>query len=129
MYTCQPQLNSKHLIQEKNKVKKIILFMVLSLSMICLSVAAVSAGDGNYRKGKYSFRKSCRTCHSDSGTAESLSPDSKTQAQWKRVFKPNKYKKLECAAEWEKLSEKDRNNIFSYLHKYAFDSPTPAKCK
>lgn len=107
-----------------------ILLIILIISTVCFTGAMVSAaGEGNYRKGKYTFKKNCRTCHNDSGSAVSLSPDSKTQAQWKRTFKPGKHKKLECTAEWEKLSEADRNDIFAYLHKYAFDSPSPAKCK
>jgi len=110
-------------------MKKLFCFIVLTIFMFCGFAAVVSAGDGNFRKGKYTFRKSCRTCHNDQGTAVALSPDSKTQAQWKRIFKPGKHKKLGCAAEWEKLSEAERNDIFSYLHKYAFDSPSPAKCK
>lgn len=111
-------------------MRKTILSITLIVAIGCLGAAVVSAaGDGNYRKGKYTFKKNCRTCHNDSGSADSLSPDSKTQAQWKRIFKPGKYKKLECAPEWEKLSETDRNDIGAYLHKYAFDSPSPAKCK
>jgi len=87
-----------------------------------------SADKGNARKGKYTFRKSCRSCHNDA-SAVSISPDSKTQAQWTRQFKSSKYEKLACKDEWAKISEKDRLDIFTYLHKYAFDSPTPAKCK
>ena len=36
---------------------------------------------------------------------------------------------LECSAEWEKLSEKDRGDIYAYLWGHAYDSPSPAKCK
>ncbi len=108
--------------------KMIVLFVSLGL-ILGLSASAFSKGKGNHRKGKYTYRKTCRSCHNDSGTAVSLSPDSKTQAQWEKTFTPKTYEKFECKDEWAKLSEDDLNNIFAYLHKYAFDSPTPAKCK
>ncbi len=109
---------------------KKIVFILVSLTIVLgFSALGFSADKGNYRKGKYTFRKSCRTCHSDSGTAKALSPDSKTQAQWERTFKANKYNKLACKDEWAKISDQERLDIFTYLHKYAFDSPSPAKCK
>jgi hypothetical protein len=56
-----------------------------------------------------------------------LSPNSKTQAEWKKVF--DTYKQLACKDVWEKLSDKDRQDIFSYAHGHAFDSPSPVKCQ
>jgi len=105
-------------------------FVIISLTLVLgFSSLGFSADSGNARKGKYTFRKSCRSCHNDAGTATSISPDSKTQAQWTRQFKADKYEKLTCKDEWAKLSEEDRQDIYTYLHKYAFDSPSPAKCK
>jgi cytochrome c553 len=104
--------------------------VLIALTLVAgFSSLGFSAEEGNARKGKYTFRKSCRTCHNDAGTAVSISPDSKTQAQWTRQFKASKIKRLACKDEWAKLSEEDRQDIYSYLHKYAFDSPSPAKCK
>jgi len=42
---------------------------------------------------------------------------------------PGTGKSLSCKAEWEKRSEKDLQDIFSYMYNHAFDSPSPAKCK
>ncbi len=88
---------------------------------------ALAEGKGNSRKGKYLFRKSCRTCHSEGAGAKELSPVSKTQAEWEEVFKV--LDTVECKEEIAKLSEKDSLDIYSYLHGHAFDSPSPAKCK
>ena len=88
---------------------------------------AVASEKGNARKGKYLFRKNCRTCHMNEGTAQELSPNSKTQAEWNKVFES--YDQLECKAAWENLSEKDRYDMYTQLWGHAFDSPTPAKCK
>jgi len=108
--------------------KKIGVILVALTMVLSFSSLGFAADKGNARKGKYTFRKSCRSCHNDT-SAVSISPDSKTQAQWTRQFKPTKYQKLTCKDEWTKLSEKDRLDIYTYLHKYAFDSPSPAKCK
>lgn len=106
------------------------LFILVSLCVVLgFSTVSFSADKGNARKGKHLFRATCRACHQDGASAKALSPDSKTQAQWTRTFEPGKYKELTCNAEWEKLSAADQNDIYTYLHEHAFDSPSPAKCK
>lgn len=106
---------------KKTFVSIITITLVLSLIGICLAFEP-----GNERKGKYLYRNNCRTCHKDGATATPLSPTSKTQAQWERAFE--KYERLQCAKEWEKLSEADRTDILTYLFNHAFDSPSPATC-
>ena len=109
--------------------KKIILAgLIVILSVVFVSVNFASE-KGNGRKGKYLFRKNCRTCHIENGSAKELSPISKTQADWQATFENGAFKKLNCAAEWEKRSEKDLNDIYAYMYDHAFDSPSPLKCK
>lgn len=88
---------------------------------------AMAELDGNKRKGKYLYRKTYKACHGEE--AVPVSPDSKTQAQWVRVFKKKNWEVFGCDESWNKLSEKDLNDILTYLHGHAFDSPSPAKCK
>jgi mono/diheme cytochrome c family protein len=97
--------------------------MVMVFSFIGASYAFEA---GNERKGKYLYRSKCRACHKDGASAKALGPTDKTQAQWERTFA--KYERLDCAKEWEGLSEADRNDILTYLHGHAFDSPSPATC-
>ena len=102
--------------------------VIIIIAFMLVSIGIVMADEkGNARKGKYLFRKNCRTCHVEGGTAKALSPIDKTQAKWDEVF--NNLDKLPCIKEWEKLSEKDRNDIYAHLWGHAFDSPSPAKCK
>ena len=102
--------------------------IAISLVFMLVSLGVVMAGDkGNARKGKYLFRKTCRTCHIEDGSAIELSPVSKTQAEWQEVF--DNLDKLKCKEEWEKLSESDNVDIYAHLWGHAFDSPSPAKCK
>ncbi len=97
------------------------LFLFVSVGLV------IAAGKGNARKGKYLYRKSCRTCHINGGNAGELSPVSKTQAQWDQVFAD--VGTLACKDEWAKLSDKDRTDIYAHLWGHASDSPMPAKCK
>lgn len=104
--------------------------LVLGLLLVLGTVSLASAlGDGNYRKGKYLFRKNCRSCHAEGQKAKDLSPLDKTQAEWVKAFSAEAVAGYPCKDEWAKLSDTDKNDIFTYLHKHAKDSPTPAKCK
>ena len=103
---------------------------ILAIIMVFLGVSitiAMAGEKGNARKGKYLFRKTCRTCHIEGGSAKDLSPVSKTQAEWQKVF--DNTDQLQCKDEWAKLSEKDNLDIYEHLYGHAFDSPSPAKCK
>ena len=58
---------------------------VLAVATALITVFAVSMafamGEGNARKGKFLYRKNCRSCHGS--TASDISPADKTQAEWK----------------------------------------------
>jgi cytochrome c5 len=97
---------------------------VIAALILALAAAGLAFAEGNARKGKFLYRQKCRTCHG--ATASDLSPNSKTQADWKKTFA--KWEGLKCAKEWKGVPEADRADIFSYLHDYAKDSPSPAKC-
>jgi hypothetical protein len=109
--------------------KKLILAVVAIIMTVSFVSVNLATPEGNGRKGKYLFRKNCRSCHSEGGTAVELSPISKTQDEWQKVFSNDAYTKFPCKAEWEKQSEKDLLDIYTYMYKHAFDSPSPAKCK
>ena len=102
-------------------VALVVFFCTLGLAM----ASGQFTNDGNGRKGKYLYRKNCRTCH-DGSQATELAPNTKTQAQWERTF--SRYSRLECADKWEELSEQDLTDIFTYLYDHAYDSPQPATC-
>lgn len=109
---------------------KRLLIAILATTYIlgCVGLA-MALGDGNGRKGKYLYRKNCRTCHADGKGATDLSPISKTQAEWVTSFAPEAIAGYQCKEEFDKLSEKDMNDIYTYLHDHAKDSPEPATCK
>ena len=104
------------------KIMALITACLLILSAIGLAFAAA---EGNARKGKFLFRKNCRTCHGAS--ASDIGPDSRTQAEWLTIF--SNPAAIPCYGQWpEEMTEQDQMDISTYLHDFAKDSPTPAKC-
>ncbi len=103
--------------------RKLIMIAATTLITVFAVSMAFAMGGGNARKGKFLYRKNCRSCHGSS--ASDLSPASKTQAEWSATFADKA--KIKCSSDWT-ISEKDLNDIFTYLHDYAKDSPSPAKC-
>lgn len=110
-------------------MKKSISTLITLTALFSILAFNAWAQEGNARKGKHIFRSTCRECHKEGATATPLSPDSKTQAQWERTFKPENYQALTCKDEWAKASEEDLKDMFTYLYEHAYDSPSPAKCK
>ncbi len=112
--------------------KKILLILIALFFAFASADTILAAEKGNSRKGKYTYRKVFKDCNAR-GAIESkkplLDPSTKTQAQWKRIFDKKKFEIFQCKEEWEKLSEQDLLDIYTYLHSHAADSPTPAKCK
>lgn len=113
-------------------MKKIMIsFLALFLTFSFIG-AAFALDKGNNRKGKYTYRKVYKACY-ERGAVDSqkpaLSPDTKTQAQWTRVFEKKDFEQFGCQDEWAALSPEDLADIYAYLHDHAADSPTPAKCK
>ena len=79
---------------------------------------------GNKSKGRYIFKKKCRTCHND-GEAKKLSPASKKMAEWEEAFKPEKIETYMCKYKIKFLKPNDFNDIYTYLYDFAADSPNP----
>lgn len=105
----------------------ICLMLVVAFALTSVGMAFAIDADGNKRKGKYLYRKNCRTCHAEGKEASDMSPASKVQADWKAIFEKMS---MECKGKWgEKVNEKAIADIYTYLYKHAKDSPSPAKCK
>lgn len=113
-------------------IKNIFIALLGLVMLFSFSAQAMAENKGNDRKGKHTYRKIFKSCFKK-GMVDSpkppISPDEKTQAQWKRLFDKKKFKAFGCQEEWAKLTEKQLLNIYTYLYAHAADSPSPAKCK
>lgn len=104
--------------------RKLLTLFGAALIVVSAFSMAFAMGGGNARKGKFLYRKHCRSCHGAS--ASDLSPSTKTQAEWAKTFEDKAA--IPCSKDWPDMSDSDLNDIFTYLHDYAKDSPSPAKC-
>lgn len=99
------------------------LFFAAAL-LLALPLSAEEKGSDT--KGKFYFKKTCKTCHVKGGAASDLTPLTKTQAQWKKFFEGGKHK-------GEALTPKlgtpaQLLDIKTFLVNHASDSPQPETC-
>ena len=98
---------------------------------------AAPAGDGNYRKGKYLFRKNCRSCHirrQKSANVLEAVHVARPMAEWQEAAFARRKRSRHVSSVRTRLApggrEQDVNWIsLPIMYKFAKDSPTPAKCK
>ncbi len=101
---------------------------LLAFALAAASAGTLLAGEakGSDTKGKFYYKKTCKACHVDGGSAKALTPLSKTQAQWRKYFEGSKHK-------GEPLSPKFGTpeqllDIKTFLINHASDSPQPETC-
>lgn len=105
---------------------KLIKVLTVLLLVVFASTAVLAAEGGNSRKGKYLFKKNCKTCHVDGAEGGLLTPLSKTQKQWDRFFNDDKHQKSPDAL--KKFSEQDLKDVNQFLFDHALDSDQPETC-
>jgi cytochrome c5 len=88
------------------------------------------AGGPNPNRGKSLFRANCKSCHMPKGEAKDLTPLTKTQAQWSRVFKSGVEKMLPRVTQktGRALTPADLADIQLFLVSHAADSDQPETC-
>lgn len=96
---------------------------ILSIAAFC-ATSVLAAEGGNPKKGKYLYKKNCKTCHVAGAEGGELTPLSKTQAQWDRFFE----KKGQNCAKHAGVSEADVKDIQQFLFDHAADSDQPETC-
>jgi cytochrome c5 len=101
--------------------------VVAAVLVLFVLVASFALAEGSDSKGKFYFKKSCKTCHAKGGAGGEVTPLVKTQDQWKRYFDKGVHKKGA-----EKLLDvvpaDQLENIQFFLVNHAADSPQPETC-
>ncbi|MBU0729511.1 MAG: c-type cytochrome [Proteobacteria bacterium] len=100
--------------------------LIIALFLVAFTASTVVAAQGNPKKGKFLYKKNCKTCHVKDGDGAELTPVSKTQNQWTRFFEKDKHKKN--PESFNNLSEKDIRDIQQFLIDHAADSASPQLC-
>lgn len=123
------------------------LFTALVLSSMAIPYVA-QAADGNWKRGRIYYRMVCTTCHVDQASG-SISPATKTIAEWKAYIEADKHAKgkdkvsyyvskeyresikdnNKAAAKFLKLSnEALLADVKAFVIHGAKDSDNPARC-
>jgi cytochrome c553 len=101
--------------------------LILFLSLCLFTAAALLGAGGSETKGKYYFKKTCKTCHKKGGEGNEVTPLTKTTAQWKAYFEAGKH----AAGKAQLTSVMDEAKLLhvsTYLQAHASDSPQPETC-
>ena len=97
------------------------------LALIVAITVPLAAEGGSDTKGKFFFKKTCKSCHAPGTAAKEITPLSKTQAQWKAYFAAGKHKKgaekLDSVLKPEQVKD-----VQTFLVNHASDSPQPETC-
>jgi mono/diheme cytochrome c family protein len=100
--------------------------LVAGLALLTLTAtSALAAQGGNPKKGKFLYKKNCKSCHEAGAEGKALRPLTKTQAQWIRFCDTGNHPKADA---WKGLSEQDIKDINQYLYDHAADSDQPETC-
>ncbi len=106
------------------------LIALAGIASFAVCVTAAAGAGPNPNRGKTMFRSTCKTCHVKDGEAKDLTPMSKTQAQWTRVFKTNidtMSNRVEKRV-GKPLSASDLADMQAFLVSHAADSDQPETC-
>lgn len=99
----------------------------LKFLAVLTAITVPLLAEGSDTKGKYFFKKSCKSCHVAGSAGGEVTPLSKTQAQWKAYFAAGKHKK--GAEKLDTLVKPDQvKDIQTFLTAHASDSPQPMTC-
>jgi cytochrome c5 len=80
---------------------------------------------GSDKKGKYFYKKTCKSCHAKKGEGGEITPISKTIKQWERYFRKDKHDEKKLSEEFE---AKQLIHIKTFLINHAADSDQPETC-
>lgn len=106
-------------------MKKATKITALLAGLTLVTASAMAVEGGNPKKGKYLYKKNCKTCHSEGGEGGELTPMSKTMRQWDRFFDRDKH---EVKPEAFEMPEQDLLDIQQFLYDHAADSDQPQTC-
>ena len=100
---------------------------VMVLAMGAFVAAAAGEVKGSETKGKFYFKKSCKTCHAKGAAGGEVTPLTKTQAQWKAYFTAGKHSKGKEDLS-KLLTPEQLLDVQTFLTAHASDSPQPETC-
>lgn len=105
--------------------------LLAALAVLALTGTGMAAGKANPNRGKSLYKATCKACHVKGSEARVLTPMSKTQAQWARVFKDGSVAacvKKTTVKTGKALTPDDLADMEAFLVAHAADSDQPETC-
>ena len=93
-----------------------------------LAAPLVAETKGSDAKGKFYYKKDCKSCHVAGGGASVLTPLSKTTGQWKKFFESGGHGKAGGTLSPKYCTPEQLLDIKTFLINHASDSPQPETC-
>ncbi|WP_306600007.1 c-type cytochrome [Geothrix sp. 21YS21S-2] len=118
-------LNTRFGARKKGKLMKLLSIFTLA-ALLAAPLAAEPKGSDT--KGKFFFKKNCKSCHVENGKAAVVTPLSKTQAQWRKVFDAGKHGRTGEGFSPKYGTPEQILDIKTFLINHASDSPQPETC-
>ena len=103
-----------------------LIHLVALAALLAAPLAAETKGSDV--KGKYFYKKNCKSCHVEKGSASVLTPLSKPQAGWRKFFEAGKHGKNGEPLEPKYGTTQQMIDIRTFLINHAADSPQPETC-
>jgi mono/diheme cytochrome c family protein len=101
------------------------------LAVAAVASTAAAAARPNPNRGRSLFKSTCKACHVKGGEGKLLTPMTKTQTQWTRVFRTSTAPTMARRAEvktGKALTAADLADMEAFLVAHAADSDQPETC-
>lgn len=104
-----------------------LLFIVFFVS------TGISEESGNYRKGMYYYKTTCKECHTLSEIGEGKTKQSHeecvSEKQWIANFHKKKFDMYGCKKIEEDICTQNLKHVYKYLHSPSVEEPDVTNCR
>ncbi|MCP3178232.1 c-type cytochrome [Desulfuromonas sp. KJ2020] len=93
-------------------MKRVMKMTALLLGLFVLAAPVLAASDAGGR-GRYLFRKECRTCHGTDGRSVALTPQSRKADEWRAFFESEP--KQNHTEAWQNIGDRNLEKIKEFV--------------
>lgn len=108
--------------------------IILSIfSGLLLASTAVSNEAGNYRKGLYYYKNTCKKCHTLTEVGDGKTKQSHekciSEKEWIADFQSKKFDMVGCKEIEKELCLENLKHVYKYLHTPSEEEPDATNCR
>ena len=113
------------------RIKSLIILMLLFFILFVSD--GISKESGNYRKGLYYYKTTCKQCHtlSEIGEGKSKQPHTEciSEKQWITNFHKKKFDMYGCKKIETEICTQNLKHVYKYLHSPSEEEPDVTNCR